>query len=395
MQSNIAEPPANTPELSVVMPCLNEADTIETCIRKALQIFQEHQLSAEVVIGDNGSTDGSVEIAEGLGARVVHVAEPGYGNALMGGIAAARGTYVIMGDADDSYDFLEIPKFVEKLREGYDLVQGCRLPWGGGTVLPGAMPFTHRWIGNPLFSRLARWWFKAPIHDIYCGMRGFTKKHYLGLEQRCTGMEFATENIIKSSLYGAKIAEVPITLHPDGRIAHPPHLKTMRDGWRTLRFFLLYCPRILFLLPGLLLILLGGAACALGFAGIEWGKIQFDVHTLLYGGVAVLAGFQAIGFGLLAKTFAVNEGLVPEDRRLKRFFEVLNLERGLVLSLILLAGGLGLMLQVFLRWKGVGFADLDYPATLRVAIPGVILTALALQGVFSGFLVSMMGLRRK
>ena len=234
-------------ELSVVMPCLNESDTLAVCIEKAQRAMREAGIVGEVVIADNGSTDGCPEIAEGLGARVVHVEAKGYGNALMGGINAARGKFVIMGDCDDSYDFLEIPKFVAKLREGNDLVQGCRLPSGGGTVLPGAMPPLHRWWGNPMFSMMARSWFGAPIHDIYCGLRGFTKTLYTRLDQKCTGMEFATEMIIKSSLYHEKIAEVPIALHPDGRKSHPPHLKTFRDGWRTLRFFLMYSPRSLFL----------------------------------------------------------------------------------------------------------------------------------------------------
>jgi glycosyltransferase involved in cell wall biosynthesis len=221
-------------ELSVVMPCLNEADTLATCIRKAQQAFRENNIAGEIIVADNGSTDGSQEIATKSGARLVPVQARGYGSALMGGIAATRGKYVIMGDADDSYDYLEIPKFVARLREGNALVQGCRLPAGGGTVVPGAMPFLHRWIGNPFLSFLAHLWFHTPIHDIYCGMRGFTKTHYESLGQRCTGMEFATEMIIKSSLYHTRMAEVPITLHPDGRKAHTPHLKTFRDGWRTL-----------------------------------------------------------------------------------------------------------------------------------------------------------------
>src|SRR6187551_2606877 len=245
-----SQPPAPECELTVVMPCLNEADTIEVCVSKALRAIKEAGIDAEVVIADNGSTDGSQALAEKLGARVVSVPAKGYGSALMGGIAAARGRYVIMGDADDSYDFLEIPKFVQELRKGFEVVQGCRLPSGGGTVLPGAMPFLHRWWGNPMFSIMARTMFRAPIHDIYCGMRGFTKQAYLRLDQRCTGMEFATEMIIKASRFGLKIGEVPITLHPDGRKAHAPHLKTFRDGWRTLRFFLTCSPRWLFLVPG-------------------------------------------------------------------------------------------------------------------------------------------------
>jgi glycosyltransferase involved in cell wall biosynthesis len=229
-------------EVSVVMPCLNEADTLEACVTKAQRVLRKHGIKGEVIVADNGSTDGSQAIAIRMGARLVHVEPKGYGNALMGGIAAARGKFVIMGDADDSYDFLQLSRFVEKLREGFDLVQGCRLPAGGGTVQPGAMPFLHRWWGNPMFSIMTRWMFHAPIHDVYCGMRGFAKELYDRLDQRCTGMEFATEMIIKASLFGADIAEVPITLHPDGRKSHAPHLKTFRDGWRTLRFFLMYSP---------------------------------------------------------------------------------------------------------------------------------------------------------
>lgn len=244
-------------ELSVVMPCLNEADTVEVCIAKALDAMEEHDIAGEVVVADNGSTDGSQELARSAGARVVDVAKKGYGAALMGGIAQAKGRYIIMGDADDSYDFGEIPNIVASLREGNSLVQGCRLPSGGGTIMPGAMPTLHRYWGNPMFSAMAKRWFSAPIHDIYCGLRGFTRELYERLDMRCLGMEFATEMIIKASLSEEKIAEVPITLHPDGRKAHAPHLRTFRDGWRTLRFFLLYSPRWLFLIPGLILMVLG------------------------------------------------------------------------------------------------------------------------------------------
>jgi glycosyltransferase involved in cell wall biosynthesis len=245
------------PEVSIVMPCLNEADTLATCIHKALQALRGHNIPGEVIIADNGSSDGSQSIAINLGVGLIEVKARGYGSALIGGIAAARGQFIIMGDADDSYDFSEIPNFVKKLREGYELVQGCRLPAGGGSISAGAMPFSHRWLGNPMFSLLARWWFKSSLHDVYCGLRGFRKDFYDRLDQRCTGMEFATEMIVKASLYGAKIAEVPITLHPDGRKTHAPHLKTFRDGWRTLRFLLMCSPRWLFLIPGIILILVG------------------------------------------------------------------------------------------------------------------------------------------
>src|SRR6266704_3250191 len=277
-------------EVSVVIPCLNEEDTLARCVEKARRALREHNIAGEIVVADNGSTDSSRAIAERQGTRVIMVTEPGYGSALMGGIAVATGRFVIIGDADDSYDFLEIPKIVEKLREGFDLVQGCRLPAGGGSVRRGAMPFLHRWVGNPFFSFLVRKWFHAPINDVYCGLRGFTKAMYERLAQLCTGMEFATEMIIKASLRGERIAEVPITLHPDGRKAHKPHLKTFRDGWRTLRFFLLYSPRWLFLMPGLLMILLGLIGYAVALPGLRVRGVHFDAHTLLFASVAVLCG---------------------------------------------------------------------------------------------------------
>ncbi|HEY4119142.1 MAG TPA: glycosyltransferase family 2 protein [Byssovorax sp.] len=382
-------------ELSVVIPCLNEADTIAVCVEKALRAMREHDIAGEVVIGDNGSTDGSQDIATKLGARVVDVPDKGYGNALMGGIAAARGKYVLMGDADDSYDFLELPSFVKELRKGFDLVQGCRLPSGGGRVMPGAMPPSHRWIGNPMFSSMARRWFRAPIHDVYCGMRGFTKRHYESLNQRCTGMEFATEMIIKSSLYKARIAEVPITLHPDGRKAHAPHLRTFRDGWRTLRFFLMYSPRWLFLVPGALLCLLGLAGYAIALPGLAIQGIRFDAHTLLFASLFLLCGYQSIVFAILTKIFAVREGLMPEDPSYAAFFRAATLERGLALGVASLVVGVGLLAAAVLQWESVGFGALDYAHTMRWVIPGSTLTALGFQTMMSSFFASILGMNRK
>jgi glycosyltransferase involved in cell wall biosynthesis len=383
------------PELSVVMPCLNEADTLEVCLEKAQRSLREHGIRGEVIVADNGSIDASREIARRMGARVVAVEAKGYGSALMGGIGAARGKYVIMGDADDSYDFLEIPKFVEKLREGYDLVQGCRLPTGGGRVMPGAMPLLHRWWGNPMFSLLVRHMFWSPIHDVYCGLRGFTKELYNRLDQRCTGMEFATEMIIKSSIYGVKIAEVPITLHPDGRKSHAPHLKTFRDGWRTLRFFMMYSPRWLFLYPGALLILIGLLGYALAMPGITALGVTFDAHTLLFSSLSLLLGYQSILFAIFAKTFAISEGLLPENRRMTRFFEIVNLEKGLILGAAALAVGLVLLLIAINQWWSVAFGQLDYAKTMRFVVPGVTLTALGFQTVLSSFFGSILGMRRK
>jgi glycosyltransferase involved in cell wall biosynthesis len=387
--------PDDVIEVSIVMPCLNEADTLAACVRKAQQALVAARLSGEVIVADNGSTDGSPAIARDLGARVVHVQARGYGNALMGGIAAARGRFVVMGDADESYDFGEAPKFVEKLRDGHGLVQGCRLPAGGGSVLPGAMPPMHRWLGNPVLSLIARLWFRAPVHDVYCGMRGFTVETYRRLGLRCTGMEFAIEMIIKASLHRERIAELPITLHPDGRKVHPPHLRTFRDGWRTLRLFLVFSPRWLFLLPGILLVVAGLVGYAIALPGLTIGGVTFEGHTLLFASLAMLAGQQAISFALFTKSFAIGEGWLPMDPRTARFFEIATLERGILLGGASVVCGLGLLASVAWQWRETGFGPLDYGRTMRWAIPGATLTMLGLQTVFASFFTSILGVRRK
>ena len=299
-----------------------------------------------------------------------------------------------MGDADDSYDFLETPRFVIKLREGFDLVQGCRLPAGGGVIKTGAMPFLHRWWGNPMFSLLARWWFQAPIHDIYCGLRAFRKDFQQALNQRCTGMEFATEMIIKASLLHSKIAEVPITLHPDGRKSHAPHLKTFRDGWRTLRFFLVCTPRWLFLMPGFALMLLGLLGYGLALPGVQIGRANFDAHTLLFASTAILLGYQSVMFSLFTKTFAIGEGLLPPDPSLSRFFTVATLEKGLLAGAVGLLGGLVLLAWPAWQWQQSGFGPMDYRHTMRWVVPGATLTALGFQTILSSFFVSILGMRR-
>ena len=334
-------------------------------------------------------------LATNAGARVVHVPSAGYGAALMGGIDAAHGRFVIMGDADDSYDFGEVPKFVERLREGYDLVQGCRLESGGGRVMPGAMPPLHRWLGNPMFSLIARNWFRAPVHDIYCGLRGFTQDLYRRLDQRCTGMEFATEMIIKASLSGVRIGEVPITLHPDGRKSHPPHLKTFRDGWRTLRFFLLYSPRWLFLVPGILMILLGLVGYAVAMPKLRIHGVVFDAHTLLFASVAILCGYQAVIFAVFTKIFAVGEKLMPETPNMQRLFKVFTLERGLMAGVTMLIVGLALLIAAVFIWWDRKFGNMDYARTMRVVVPGATLTALGFQTVLSSFFMSVLGLKRR
>jgi len=377
------------------MPCLNEADTLEICLRKAKIGLKRAGVEGEIIVADNGSTDGSIEIALNCGVLVERVRERGYGHALRSGIAAARSRWVIMGDADDSYDFSDIQQFVEKLREGADLVMGCRLPSGGGTILPGAMPWSHRWLGNPMFSIMARTMFQCPINDVYCGLRAFTKEHVEGLDLQCTGMEFATEMIIKSSLRGSRIVQCPIVLHRDGRKAHAPHLKTIRDGWRTLRFFLIFSPRWLFFIPGSAIGLLGLVGYCIAMPGLRICGISFDAHTLLFSSLAIMLGYQAMLFALLAQTFAVNEKLLPETPGYRKFFEIFSLERGLLLGASSLLLGLVLLADAVLRWWRTGFGTLDYASTMRWVIPGSTLAALGFQTILSGFFVSILGLKRR
>jgi glycosyltransferase involved in cell wall biosynthesis len=382
-------------ELSIVMPCLNEADTVGLCVEKAMRVLHDNQISGEVIVADNGSIDGSPQIASRLGARVAQVPAKGYGSAVMGGIAATRGQYVLMADADDSYDFLETPKFLARLRQGYDMVQGCRLPSGGGTVRFGAMPFLHRWWGNPMFSKLASIMFRAPVHDINCGMRAFTRSLYDRLQLRCTGMEFATEMIIKSSLYREHIIEVPITLHPDGRKSRAPHLKTFRDGWRTLRLYLMYSPRWLFLLPGIALMLLGMLGYCLAMPATRIHGVTLDVHTLIVSTLFLLMGAQAVWFAVAAKVFAVSEGLLPARETLDRFFAVATLERGLVLGFSSFLIGVVLLGWAVMRWYQAGWGNLDYSSTMRIVIPGFAMAAMGFQTILSSFFVSILGMKRK
>jgi glycosyltransferase involved in cell wall biosynthesis len=395
----IAEPRTEgagpAPELSVVLPCLDEADTLAACLEQARSALDTHGITGEIIVADNGSTDGSAAIAERAGARVVDVKDHGYGSALMGGIAAARGTFIVMGDADASYDFLQLPRFVDKLREGYDLVQGCRLASGGGEVLPGAMPLLHRWWGNPMFSLMARRWFGAPVHDVHCGMRAFSRALYGGLQLRCTGMEFASEMIIRATLQDARIAEVPITYHPDGRKAHKAHLRTFRDGWRHLRFYLLYSPRWLFLRPGGVLILLGLLGYLIAMPRTTIRGITFDVHTLLFASLFIITGYQSVLFAIFSKRFAVTEGLLPEDARLTGLLRVFTLERGLLAGIALMLLGIACLVAAIGQWRSSNFGALDYSRTMRWVIPGVTLTILGFHTVLSSFFLSLLELPRR
>lgn len=382
-------------EVTVLMPCLNEAETLAACIGKAQEAIRAHGLRAEVLVADNGSTDGSPAIAEGCGARVVHVAQRGYGAALRGGIEAARGELIIMGDADDSYDFRGLMPFVEKLREGYDLVMGCRLPSGGGTIRPGAMPWLHRWIGNPVLSAVGRLFFGCPVRDFHCGMRGFRKAAAEAMDLRTTGMEFASEMVIKATLRGMRIANVPITLSPDGR-SRPPHLRSWRDGWRHLRFMLMYSPRWLFLIPGLFLLAFGTVVGGLLLAGpIRAGSVSFDLNTLVVCSMCVLLGFGLVSFAVFAKVFAITEGLLPEDRRLARLSRIITLEVGLVIGVVVALLGLGLLAAALFYWGERGFGELSAGESLRLVVPAATLITLGVQIIFASFLVSILALRRR
>jgi glycosyltransferase involved in cell wall biosynthesis len=378
-------------ELSVLMPCLNEAETLATCIKKAQKALKDLGVSGEVIVADNGSTDGSPEIAERLGARVVHVAEKGYGSALRGGIDAARGKYIIMGDADDSYDFTNLEPFLEKLRSGYELVMGNRFQGG---IEPSAMPPLHRYLGNPVLTGIGRLFFRSPCGDFHCGLRGFSKAAIQALDLRTTGMEFASETVVKASLHKLRITEVPTTLSVDGR-NRPPHLRSWRDGWRHLRFLLLYSPRWLFLYPGLLLMLVGTLVSGwllLGPRVVD--GITLDVHTLLYAALAIILGYQTVNFAVFTKVFAITEGLLPEDRRLTWLFRRITLETGLVAGGLLFVGGLGLSIYAVGSWEALSFGPLDPSRTLRLVIPAATLIVLGLQTILSSFFLSILGLKR-
>jgi len=382
-------------EITVLMPCLNEAETLKTCVNEALQAINACGINGEVLIADNGSTDGSQQIARDAGARVVDIPEPGYGNALMGGINAARGTYVLMGDADQSYDFGELPVFLEKLREGNQLVMGCRLPKGGGTIEPGAMPWKHRWIGNPVLSSLGQIFFKAPVTDFHCGLRAFDREAIIALNLVCTGMEFASEMVVRSVVAQLTIDEVPITLRPDGR-SRAPHLRSWHDGWRHLRFMLLFSPKWLFWYPGLALFIGGLLGMITLLPGpLNLGGISFDTNTLLVCATAIIIGAQTLFFAVFTKAYATQVKLLRPDRRIEKILSSHPVEMGIGVGIILFTGGFVYMLIAFLKWKSLGFGALSYPDSLRIVIPSVTAIALGIQSLFSGFALAILHLAHK
>ncbi|MEV2267729.1 glycosyltransferase [Nonomuraea africana] len=378
-------------ELTVVMPCLNEAETVEVCVRKAVACMEEHGIEGEVLIADNGSTDGSQQLARDAGARVVHVEEKGYGNALMGGIRAARGKYVIMGDADDSYDFTALLPFVEQLRDGADLVMGNRFKGG---IAPGAMPPLHRYLGNPVLSFVGRLFFPSAIGDFHCGLRGFRRDSILRLGLQTGGMEFASEMVVKSTLQGLDVREVPTTLSPDGR-SRPPHLRSWRDGWRHLRFLLLYSPKWLFFIPGLVLMTLGlVVGAALTFGPVKIGELAFDVDTLVGASAAVVIGFQAALFALFTKVYAAEEGFLPESPRIRKLISIVTMEKGLVVGgLLALAGLVGLVMSL-VHWQVRSFGALDPRESLRIVVPSATALIMSFQTIFAALFISILGIRR-
>jgi hypothetical protein len=388
----MTDPGSGELELSIVMPCLNEAETLGTCIAKARRFLGEHGVRGEIVVADNGSTDGSQAIAARLGARVVDVPERGYGSALHGGICAARGRYVILGDADDSYDFSDLAPFLARLRAGDALVMGNRFR---GRIQPGAMPWLHRFVGNPLLSALGRLFFRATVGDFHCGLRAVNRTAYDAIAPRASGMEYASEMVIKATLAGLPIGEVPIVLHPDGR-SRRPHLRTWRDGWRHLRFMLLFSPRWLFLTPGLALFGAGFLASLWLLAGgRQVGPVVLDIHTLLVAGLACLLGYQLIIFALFTKVFAITEGFSPTPAYFERLFRYVSLELGIVVGFATALGGVAILLAAVWSWRAVGFGVLDARQTMRQVIPGSILLVLGIQTVFSSFFLSTLGLRRR
>ncbi len=383
----------NEIELSVVMPCLNEAETIAICISKANNWLNQNNIKGEVVIGDNGSTDGSQAIAKSLGAKVIHVGKKGYGSALMGAIEASYGKYVIMGDSDDSYDFGNLTSYIQELRKGYDLVLGNRYKGG---IHKGAMPFLHRYLGNPVLSFIGRLFFKSKARDFHCGLRGFRQDIISVLNLRTTGMEFASEMVVKATIYNLKITEVPTTLSPAGR-SRPPHLRTWRDGWRHLRFLLIYSPRWLFIIPGIFLMLFG---LILSLLIIQKpfniiGNIQLDTNTLLYAGAFTIVGYQSFIFGIFTRVYAEQIGFLPQNDKLIKWLEMVSLEKGLIVGLFIFFAGISGTIYSLSLWNNVHFGQLDYPSILRIVIPSVVAIILGMQTLLSSFFISVLNVNIK
>ncbi len=391
-RSTMGQLHSETLDVTILMPCLNEAETLGRCVKKALRTLHDSDIYGEVVVADNGSTDGSQDIAVREGSRLIHVSVRGYGAALLGGIKSARGKYVLMADADDSYNFTHLPRFVAALEAGADLALGNRFK---GKIEPGAMPFLHRYLGNPVLSLLGRLFFRVPVGDFHCGIRAFRKSAIESLNLSTTGMEFASEMVVKASLAGLKIVEVPTTLAPDGR-SRAPHLRTWRDGWRHLRFLLLYSPRWLFLYPGALLMLLGALVNAWLLPGQRTVRgLNLDVDTLAYGSACLLIGFHACAFAVSAKVFAISEGLLPRDVNFERWFRYVTLETGLGFGAACVLLGISIGGYDLWLWSRTGFGALLASQALRITLPSVTSIVLGIEIIFTSFFLSLLGLKRR
>jgi glycosyltransferase involved in cell wall biosynthesis len=377
-------------ELSIVMPCLNEAETVAICIRKAKHFLNSYDLQGEIIVADNGSTDNSPAIAQAEGARVVLVTTLGYGSSLLGGIQAAQGKYVIMGDADDSYDFAALTPFLTQLRAGFDLVMGNRFQGG---IQPQAMPILHKYLGNPILSKIGQLFFRSPMGDFHCGLRGFNREAILKLDLRTTGMEFASEMVVKATLHQLRITEVPIILYQDGR-SHPSHLNSWRDGWRHLRLLLMYSPRWLFLYPGLILIVIGVLGIGILLPGpVTLGKVTFDIHTLLISSTAIIVGSQLVTFAILAKQFAINAGLLPDKPHFRTILEKISLEKFLIMGgLLILLGTVGIFYSVYWWGAKAQFGSLVPNQMMRLLVPAITLVAVGFQIVMFSFFKSILEL---
>jgi glycosyltransferase involved in cell wall biosynthesis len=382
----------NDMELTILMPCLNEAKTIGNCIQQAQKFLGDYKIQGEILIADNGSTDGSDQIAQTLGARIVKIKEKGYGNAIRGGITVARGKYIIIGDADESYDFYHLMPFLNKLREGNDLVMGNRFKGG---IEPGAMPPLHQYLGNPILSGIGKLFFKTPINDFHCGLRGFSKESALKMDLHSSGMEFASEMVIKASLLKMNICEIPTTLSPDGR-DRPPHLQTWRDGWRHLRFMLIYSPRWLFLYPGIFMMLIGLILSTWTFfSPITINSVEFDIHSLLYFNAIILIGFNMVLFSIQSRYYGHRVGLLPKSEKISKFVNHFTLERGLFLGIILIFLGFSMALWAFSIWAQSQFGNINPRSTMRIAIPSISIILMGTQTIFSSFFISILGIKTK
>lgn len=379
-------------ELTILMPCLNEAETLEVCINKAKTFLKNSGVVGEVLIADNGSTDGSVEIAKKCGARVEHVPVKGYGAALIGGCKAAKGKYVIMGDADDSYDFLNLMPFVEKLREGYELVMGNRFRGG---IAKGAMPPLHRYLGNPVLSFIGRLFFPSEIGDFHCGLRGYEREAMLKLDLHTTGMEYASEMVVKASMYGLKMTEVPTTLSPDGR-SRAPHLRSFRDGWRHLKFLLLHSPNWLFLYPGMVFCVLGLImTAALMFGPVQIGGVVFDIHTMLYGSAMIMIGTNMIFFSLFTRIYAIRTNFIPTKESVATKLANVTTEKGAVAGVLLTLAGIAMTIAAFVIWKDTSFGNLNPQEMMRMTIPALTLMVVGIEMIFASFFIGILNIKHQ